>query len=72
MFAFAMCCCCRGLCQWPFCGAATFIPKAGVWEIDEETWVEKFISAKEQGSRKASEIADSVKEKVKTWDSGEI
>ena len=52
MFAFVMCCCCGRYCQWPFCGAATFVPKVGVWEIEDEiSWTEKYINAKELAAR---------------------
>merc|ERR1712072_1158976 len=40
--------CCGKFCQWPFCGTATFVPKVGVWEIEDEiSWTEKYINAKE-------------------------
>jgi hypothetical protein len=68
MWAFVFCCCCRGACQWRYCGAATFVPKVGVWEIDEEAWVEKFIGAQELATRKASDVTQDVKDKILSWE----
>ena len=72
MYAFVWCCCFRGKCQWPYCGAATFVPRGGVWEIEveEETWKEKYVSVEELAKRKVDSTADkaeNLKNQVKAW-----
>ena len=69
LFAFLWCCCFRGKCQWPYCGAATFVPKVGVWEVDEE-WEANYVDLKELARRKASSVGDGMKNNLRSWSTG--
>ena len=70
LFAFLWCCCFRGKCQWPYCGAATFVPRVGVWEVDEESWEANYVDLKELARRKASSVGGGMKSNVRSWSNG--